>query len=149
MCQFKSFIALKYKIFFDFKNYIHSNLLEKLGIRDDYLNASKTFVRCEMVPADGDLFNHAPKNWKLNVDQDITPDWFDVSEVEHRFKRHLKEIFDKCFAVNDDTWKEYRDTRLFVKNSKVKTFNSSVEAYGNSSVKAYGNSSVKDIGTFS
>jgi len=127
----------------DLKEDSHSILLEKLNIKDDYFNATKTFVRCEMIPKDGDVFNHSMDNWKLNVDQDIVPEWFFKEEVEKRFKEnYLPEVFEKCFAVNDQSWKEYKDVKLYVKNSKVKTFRSSVEARDNSSVVARGNSSV-------
>ena len=51
MCQFKSGIILKNKIVVaPGKDDSHSNLLESLGIQDDYIGASKTFVRAELVP---------------------------------------------------------------------------------------------------
>ncbi|MCX8130915.1 MAG: hypothetical protein N3I35_12550 [Clostridia bacterium] len=150
MCQFKSFIALKDRVYFDLKEESHSQLLEKLGIKDDYLNATKSFVRCEIIPKDGDLFNHSMDNWKLNVDQDIVPDWFDKDEVEGNFKdRYLPEVFEKCFAIDEQSCKEYRDTKVYVKNSKIRVFNSSVVACENSSVVARGNSSVEACGNSS
>lgn len=51
MCRFKSGIILKNKIVIAPEdNESHSDLLESLGIKDDYIGASKTFVRAELVP---------------------------------------------------------------------------------------------------
>ena len=75
MCKLKSAIVLKNRIFVpDYDS--HTKMLEELGINDDYLNASKTFVRVELYPQNGDVFSDID-TWGLNVDQDIIPDWFD------------------------------------------------------------------------
>ena len=75
MCKLKSAIVLKNRIFVpDYDS--HTKMLEELGIKDDYLNASKTFVRVELSPKNGDVFSDID-TWELKVDQDIIPDWFD------------------------------------------------------------------------
>lgn len=80
MCKLKSAIILKDRIFMpDYDS--HSRMLEKLGIADDYLGASKKFVRAELSPKDDDVFSDID-TWILNVDQDITPDWFDAEEYK-------------------------------------------------------------------
>jgi hypothetical protein len=122
-------------------------MLEELGIKDDSLFPN--FVRVEITPKGGDIWNHDINNWKLRVDQDFRPDWFDVDEVEPRAKEKLKEWFEQCFVIDDKIWKEYKDTKIYVKNSKVKAFNSSVEAWGNSSVEERENSSVVERGNSS
>ena len=89
MCKLKSAIILKNRIFMpDYDS--HSQMLEELGIKDSYLNASKTFVRAELSPVNGDPFSDIDK-WTLNVDQDITPDWFDVEDCEARMRAAVKE----------------------------------------------------------
>jgi len=75
MCMLKSGIVLKNKIFVPEYD-SHTRMLEELGIKDDYLNASKTFVRVELSPIDGNVFSDID-TWKLRVDQDITPEWYD------------------------------------------------------------------------
>ena len=46
MCQFKSGVILKSKVVIaPGENDSQSDLLESLGIKDDYLNATKTFVQ--------------------------------------------------------------------------------------------------------
>ena len=141
MCKFKSAIVLKSKIVCPLDKDSHSEILNDLGIKDD--NSFPNFVRIEMIPIDGDVFNHDLSNWKLNVDQDFRPEWFDHETTERQFKEfNLPEIFEKCFTINDQSWREYKNTKIYVKNSKVRIFHCSVVAWENSSVEAWGNSSV-------
>ena len=67
MCQFKSGIILKNKIVVaPGKDDSHSNLLESLGIQDDYIGASKTFVRAELVPKNNEWWispEEHPEKW--------------------------------------------------------------------------------------
>ena len=90
MCQFKSGVILKNKIVIaPGENDSHSNLLESLGIEDDYLGASKKFVRAELVPKNDEWWvspEEHPDKWVFIVDQDITPDWFDKEEHEKLFR---------------------------------------------------------------
>ena len=52
MCKLKSAIALKDRIFMpDYDS--HYDMLKELGIEDDFIGASKKFVRVELSPADG------------------------------------------------------------------------------------------------
>ena len=89
MCKLKSAIILKNRIFIpDYDS--HSQMLEELGIKDSYLNASKTFVRAELSPVNGDPFSDID-GWALNVDQDITPDWFDMEDCKARMRAAVKE----------------------------------------------------------
>lgn len=81
MCNFKSALLLKDRVFVpDYDS--HDLMLKELGIPDDYLHASKTFVRVELSPADGDPASD-PMGWRIRIDQDILPDWF-VHEVDEQ-----------------------------------------------------------------
>lgn len=75
MCKLKSGIILKNRVFVPEYD-SHTDMLEELGIEDDYFNAGKTFVRVELSPENGDAFSDID-TWKLNVDQDIVPDRYD------------------------------------------------------------------------
>ena len=90
MCQFKSGIILKNKIVVaPGKDDSHSNLLESLGIQDDYIGASKTFVRAELVPKNNEWWispEEHPEKWTFVVDQDIVPEWFCKEESEKEFR---------------------------------------------------------------
>ena len=100
MCQFKSGVILKNKIVIaPGENDSHSDLLESLGIEDDYLGASKKFVRAELIPKNDEWWvspEEHPDKWVFIVDQDITPDWFDKEEHEKLFREAV------C-----DWWKEH------------------------------------------
>ena len=90
MCRFKSGIILKNKVVVaPGENDSHSDLLESLGINDDYFGATNVFVRAELVPVnDGWWIDPAeePDKWRFIVDQDMRPEWFDESEHEKIFR---------------------------------------------------------------
>ena len=95
MCRDRSGIILKHKIVIapGYDN-SHSNLLDDLGIEDNYINASKTFVRAELIPVNDEWWRNPeeePEAWMFNVDQDITPDWFDRVEHEKLFREAVAE----------------------------------------------------------
>ena len=77
MCKFKSGIIRKQRIDLASKgNESHSDLLQKLGIVDNYDNAAKVFVRAELTPPNGNIGADI-KEWEFIVEQDITPEGFD------------------------------------------------------------------------
>jgi hypothetical protein len=121
-------------------------MLEELGIKDD--SEFPNFVRVEMIPQDDDPFNHDVGNWKLVVDQDYRPEWFDYDDIRFCMSEKMKEVFEKCFAVNV-LGTTYKNTLVYAKNSNITVYNSSVRAYGNSSVRACDNSSVRAYGNSS
>ncbi len=90
MCRFKSGIILKSKVVVaPGENDSHSDLLKSLGIEDDYIGASRTFVRTELIPDNDEWWvnpEEHPDAWKFVVDQDITPEWFDGETHEKDFR---------------------------------------------------------------
>ena len=144
MCKFHSGIVT-YKnrsVITDLDKDSHTGLLEIGGLKDTSINPN--FVRVEILPTDGDIFNHKLSNWKLHVDQDLIPDWFDKEKAEKLMKISLKNVFKERFIIDNNIKRKIiGNERFFIKNSNVKAWdNSSVEAYDNSSVKAWDNSSV-------
>ena len=86
MCQFKSAIILKDRVFIpDYDSY--SDMLSELGIADTRENAERLFIRAELIPVNGDVFSDI-STWKFNVDQDILPDWY----VEEYDKQRMIEV---------------------------------------------------------
>ena len=111
MCKFMSGIVLKNKLIYDIDIDSHEDLLKKANLNDGTINPN--FVRVELLPEDGDVFNHDLKNWKLKVDQDFRPDWFDDKEAEKEMKLAIKEVFEQRFIVNRVV-KEIKEGRWFV-----------------------------------
>ena len=101
MCKFKSGVILKNRVVLAPEgNDSHSDLLESLNIEDTHLNASKTFVRAELVPPDGNKAVDIGE-WEYIVDQDITPDWYDndPGRYEADFRASVKEYLKDKFVV--------------------------------------------------
>jgi hypothetical protein len=112
----------------------HQQMLEELGIEDNYLGASKTFVRVEISPADDDITIPVDE-WKINVDQDITPEWFAVEEYRERIYETVK-----AWAA------EHIHTSGVVEISAGIHWacdSATVEAWGSATVKAWGSATVK------
>lgn len=98
MCKFKSGIIRKHRIDLAPKgNESHSSLLNSLKIEDTYDNATKVFVRAELIPHKDDITSDI-KEWKFVVDQDITPDWF--NEDPGRYEKEFREAVAKWFKEN-------------------------------------------------
>ena len=127
MCKLKSAIILKDRIFMpDYDS--HSKMLEELGITDDYINASKVFVRAELSPENGDVFSDID-NWKFSVDQDITPEWFDEKDCAERMRKAVKEWAKTHIFVGQNELKISHGENIFIKYCK------NVDICGNATVK--------------
>lgn len=97
MCNFKSGIILRNKVVLAPEgNESHSDLLESLRIADTHMNASKTFVRAELIPKNNDKTTDV-KDWKYKVDQDIVPDWYekDPDRYEQEFRNAVEEYMNE------------------------------------------------------
>ena len=138
MCKLKSAIILKDRIFMpDYDN--HSKMLEELKITDDYFNASKVFVRAELVPENQDIFSDID-GWKLCVDQDITPGWFDEKDCAERMRNTVKEWAKTHIFVGQNDLKISHGENIFIKDCK------NVNICGNATVKYIcGNATVENI----
>ena len=107
MCRFKSAIIFKNRVVLaPTYNDSHSALLEKLDVEDNSFNATKMFVRAELIPPHN---NKAEKvsNWRFHVDQDMTPDWFD--EDRGKYEKEMRDavqewVDDHVFTAVGETW---------------------------------------------
>lgn len=138
MCKLKSAIILKDRIFMpDYDS--HSKMLEELKITDDYFNASKVFVRAELVPKNEDVFSDID-GWKFCVDQDITPEWFDEKDCAERMRNTVKEWANTHIFVGQNGLKISHGENIFIKDCK------NVDICGNATVEyIYGNATVERI----
>ena len=147
MCRLKSGIILKGRVFVPEYD-SHTKMLEELGITDDYLNASKTFVRAELLPVDGDVFSSID-NWMLKVDQDVIPDWYDEETYKPQVIAAVKEWAKDHIHNGVDGLKISSGQGHYIKDCK------DVEICGNATVEnicdsatvkyIYGSATVKNI----
>lgn len=139
MCQLKSCLVLKDRVYCpDYDS--HQDMLDKLGIKDDYLGASKTFVRVELTPPDGMRSLMEPLDrWTLKVDQDVTPEWWDKKADRKRVEEAV------------EAWRRehvFAEGEHSVKAGEVYALGSAtMEAYGSARVEAYGSATVKVCGS--
>ena len=162
MCQLKSCLVIKDRVYCpDYDS--HQDMLDKLGIKDDYLGASKTFVRVELAPPDGVKSLIEPLDrWTLKVDQDVTPEWWDekadrqrveeaveawrrehvFTEGEHSISAGIVYALSSAnvYACDSATVKAYDSATVTACDSATVTAfdRATVEAYGSATVKAYG-----------
>ena len=139
MCRLKSCLVLKDRVFCPDYN-SHQSMLEELGIKDDYLHASKTFVRVEFTPPDGVKSLMEPLDrWTLKVDQDVTPEWWDADADRQRVEEAV------------EAWRRehvYTEGEHSVKAGEVYAFGSAtVKAYGSATVKAFDRATVEAYGS--
>lgn len=97
MCRFLSGVIMKNRVVLaPIYNQSHSGLLKQLNIEDNYTNASRIFVRAELVPKNDNRITPVDE-WEFIVDQDVTPDWFDIDrgryeeEMRDAAKEWIKE----------------------------------------------------------
>ena len=147
MCRFKSGIILNKKIILaEGGDESHSALLKQLGIKDDYMNASKTFVRAELIPKDEAWWidpDAEPDKWGFVVDQDITPEWFALDEQKHEadfrkavcewWKAHV--FVDKKIEMLDSGYYRLKrcEVKGLLKNAQVLLSSSMVQRMRDSS----------------
>ena len=138
MCQFKSGIILKDRVFVpDYDS--HTDMLTELGIKDDYIGASKKFVRAELIPQNGDVFTDI-ETWRFKVDQDITPDWFNPEEYRPRMIEAVKEWAKDHIHIGVDGLKISSGTDHYIKDCK------DVEICGSASIKyVCGSASIENV----
>ena len=170
MCRLKSCLVLKDRVFCpDYDS--HQSMLEELGIEDDYLHASKTFVRVEFTPPDNTKSLIEPLDrWMLRVDQDIVPEWWDekadrqrveeaveiwrrghvFTEGKHSVKAGKVYAYGNAIVIahNDATVTAYDNATVTAcSNAKVYAFGkTTVETVSSVPVEAYGDATVKAYG---
>ena len=128
MCKLKSAIILKDRIFMpDYDS--HSKMLEELKITDDYFNASKVFVRAELVPENGNVFSDID-SWEFSVDQDITPEWFDEKDCAERMRKAVKEWANTHIFIGQNGLKISHGENILIKDCE------DVDICGNATVES-------------
>lgn len=111
MCRLKSCLILKNRVFCPAYD-SHQNMLKELGIEDNEVNGMKTFVRVELIPpeATSNYFDdkyftslQAPlSEWKLTVDQDIVPDWWEPAIYRCAIEKEVQKWLNKYVLINQE-----------------------------------------------
>ena len=83
MCQPASFIETKSKVFWSKFSDSHEDIIQEHKLHE---GARINFVRIEITPPDMD-FTKPISKWIYNVDQDITPDWFNKKTSEEKCRK--------------------------------------------------------------
>ena len=114
MCNFKSGIIFKNRVVLaPMYNDSHSKILENLNIEDNTINASKMFVRAELLP-NGNETTDVSK-WRFKVDQDIVPRWYekDPKRYEEEFRNEVKEwMKDKFETICDKLCVKFKEDKI-------------------------------------
>ena len=134
MCRFKSGIIFKTRcVVAPGENDSHSDLLRELNIEDTYTNASRMFVRAELVPENNEWWTD-PAEWMFVVDQDVTPDWYDTDpgKYEEEFRQAVKAWWGEHVLV-DKKIDELSSGYYRLKRCKVKKLLNDVKVYLDSS----------------
>ena len=134
MCRFKSGIIFKTRcVVAPGENDSHSDLLRELNIEDTYTNASRLFVRAELVPENDEWWTD-PDGWEYSVDQDVTPDWYDTDpgKYEEEFRQAVKAWWSEHVIV-DKKIDELSTGYYRLKRCEVKKLLNDVKVYLDSS----------------
>ena len=145
MCRFKSGIIFKTRcVVAPGENDSHSDLLRELNVEDTYANASRMFVRAELVPENNEWWTN-PDFWKYVVDQDVTPDWYDTDpgKYEEEFRQSVKAWWSEHVLV-DKKIDELSGGYYRLKRCEVKKLLNDVKVYIDSSTvgEMWGSSTV-------
>ena len=145
MCRFKSGIIFKTRcVVAPGENDSHSDLLREMNIEDTYTNASRLFVRAELVPKNNEWWTD-PDEWKFVVDQDVTPDWYDTDpgKYEEEFRQAVKAWWGEHVLV-DKKIDELSSGYYRLKRCEVKKLLNDVKVYLDSSTvgEMHGSSTV-------
>ena len=150
MCHFKSGIILKNKcVIAQGSNDSHSDLLQELGIKDDYIGMTKTFVRAELIPDNNEWWiNPAekPGKWKFIVDQDEVPEWFDEEKYEDEFREYVCDWW-RAHVLVDQKVDELSQGYYRLKRCEVKKLLNDVQVLCDSSTvqEMWGSSTVQKM----
>ena len=142
MCQLKSCLVLKDRVYCpDYDS--HQDMLDKLGMKDDYLGASKTFVRVELTPPDGVQSLMDPLDrWTLKVDQDVTPEWWDAEADRQRVEEAVEAGRRENVFTEGEHSVEAGKVFAYGNATVIAWCIATVDAYGNATVKAWDSATV-------
>ena len=115
---------------------VHAQLLERVGIKDIEANAKTKFVKVEMKFISDEWWTD-PDNWKININQDILPDWYkeNYEKYDLEFRKAVKD-WCRTHVFVDRQLSELKDGYYLLRNCNVQILNrDAVVELSNSNVR--------------
>jgi len=154
MCEFFScIIDKKGKVYWDVYDDSHEYLITKFNLDANNDEVDK-YVRIEVNPADGNIFNHKINNWSIKIDEQIIPSWYERNQktlYEKNIYKALQTCFQKNFIIKKNNVK-LDDGIWFVFDSTISKLEENVliRVLKKSTVqKMWDSSTVQEMGGFS
>jgi len=136
MCKFFRCLITKDRVYWNRNTDSHEDIITMYRLKDNEVD----LVRVELLPIDGDVFNLNRENWKLEIDQDILPVWFEKSLYEDEVFKAFSRCVENAFLIGKER-RVINSGRWFIKDSKISYIcgNAKVEIIdGNSEVLMIG-----------
>ena len=142
MCTTKSMLLRKDSVYCPDDTDSHSDMLTRLGIKDD--NKNPDFVRIEIIPPNMDYFATI-NEWIYKVDQDFRPDWYVKEYDKQRAYKALSEWAENHIFIGREDFEINGGGVFWLKDCKnvICSDSATVKAYGSATVEAYGSATVK------
>ncbi len=152
MCRFFSCILTKYDDIYyaddDGKLLIsHDKIIETehLNTKDEL----RTYLRVEITPKDGNVFNHNLDNWTINLDtlSDYIPDWYlrNKQHYDTLLKQELKRVFKEYFAIGETLIKA-KPNIAFYRDCNIENLSdANILALDNCTIDTISHSKIEDI----
>jgi len=137
MCEPASFVVTKDKVFWSKTSDSHDRIIQEYQLYP-YGVRGPNIIKVEIVPYPDRIFSTPLEEWifSLDEDNDDLPQWFDREDVERRCRIELFLWAQAKLFVNRDAL-IYNTCAYICGNSKIKAFNSKIEAYNDVHIEAH------------
>jgi hypothetical protein len=136
MCEPASFVVTKDKVFWSKTSDSHDRIIQEYQLYQYGVRGSN-IVKVEISPRDR-TFTIPLDKWDFYLDEDNNdlPEWFDQEDIEKRCRVELCRWAQAKLFVNRDAL--IYNTRAYIcGNSKIKAFNSKIDAYNDVHIEAH------------
>jgi len=119
MCSFFSCIVTKDRVYWNKYIDSHSALIDKYNLNDTVIHPLAKVVRVEVIPPlPNHVFESDIDKWKIEINQDFLPSWFDLQKYEDRIYTALEKCL-KEVVIDNKEIKRLSSGRYFIRDSKI------------------------------